>query len=94
MIRLGFNSCETDELVQAKSEMVDTSLLKVENDKIRSENVGIKEALKNVICLTCGTTPSVQADCHEKQRLRNENAQLKEEVYPNIIHQSNHLKPH
>ncbi|KAL7612186.1 hypothetical protein Lser_V15G05336 [Lactuca serriola] len=66
--------------MKAKSEMVDTSLLKVENDKIRSENVGIKEALKNVICLTCGITPSVQADCHEKQRLRYENAQLKEEL--------------
>ncbi|CAH1417416.1 unnamed protein product [Lactuca virosa] len=75
-----FNSCETDEMVQAKSEMADTSLLKVENDKIHSENVTIKESLNNVICLTCGTAPSVQADCHEKQRLRYENAQLKEEL--------------
>ncbi|KAL4578828.1 hypothetical protein LXL04_014959 [Taraxacum kok-saghyz] len=66
--------------LKAKSETADNSLLKMENHKIRSENIAIKEALKNAICSTCGGPHSAQGDCHEEQRLHYENAQLKKEL--------------
>jgi hypothetical protein len=40
----------------------------------------MREALKNVICSTCGGPP-INVDCDfDEQKLRIENAQLKEEV--------------
>lgn len=81
--------------LKVKSEMVDNCLLRAENDKIRSENIAMKEALKNAICSnSCGGPPGIQYDCHEEQRLRYENAQLKVEVCQNIPNSSNHLKQH
>ncbi|KVI07878.1 Homeobox, conserved site-containing protein [Cynara cardunculus var. scolymus] len=66
--------------LKAKSEMADNCLLRVENDKIRSENIAIKEALKNALCITCGGPPVAQDHLLEEQRLRFENAHLKEEL--------------
>ncbi|KAI3746157.1 hypothetical protein L6452_08580 [Arctium lappa] len=66
--------------LKAKSEMADNCLLRVENDKIRSENIAIKEALKNALCIACGGPPVAQDHLIEEQRLRFENSQLKEEL--------------
>jgi len=54
---------------QTQHERDDNCTLIEENDKIRSENKVMRDALKNVICSTC-----------DGQKLRIENARLKEEV--------------
>ena len=69
---------------QAQHERADNCALRSENDKIRCENIAIREALKNVICLSCGGPP-INDDCYfDEQKIRMENAQLKEEVIYNI----------
>ncbi|GAV58909.1 Homeobox domain-containing protein/START domain-containing protein [Cephalotus follicularis] len=66
--------------MKAQHERADNSALRAENDKIRCENIAIREALKNVICPTCGGPP-VNEDCYfDEQKLRIENSQLKEEL--------------
>jgi len=58
---------------QTQHERDDNCTVIEENDKIRSENkVMMEEALENVICSTC-----------DGQKLRIENARLKEEVRNN-----------
>lgn len=65
---------------KAQNERADNTTLKIENDKIRCENLLIREALKNIICPSCGGPPF-----GEEERMRNleklqlENAQLREE---------------
>ncbi|KAJ9542620.1 hypothetical protein OSB04_029126 [Centaurea solstitialis] len=66
--------------LKAKSEMADNCLLRVENDKIRSENIAIREALKNALCIACGGPPVQQDHLLEEQRLRYENEHLKQEL--------------
>ncbi|XP_076919780.1 homeobox-leucine zipper protein HDG11-like [Bidens hawaiensis] len=66
--------------MKAHHERADNCALRVENDKIRCENIVIREALKNLICPTCGGPP-IGEDCYfDEQKLRFENAQLKEEL--------------
>lgn len=66
-------------IVQAQHERADNSALRAENDKIRCENIAIREALKNVICPSCGGPP-LQDPYFDEHKLRIENAHLKEEV--------------
>ncbi|KAK9059611.1 hypothetical protein SSX86_020315 [Deinandra increscens subsp. villosa] len=66
--------------MKAHHERADNCALRVENDKIRCENIVIREALKNLVCPTCGGPP-IGEDCYfDEQKLRFENAQLKEEL--------------
>nr|GEY70389.1 homeobox-leucine zipper protein HDG11 [Tanacetum cinerariifolium] len=66
--------------MKAQHERADNCALRSENDKIRCENIVIREALKNLVCPTCGGPP-IGDDCYfDEQKLRFENAQLKEEV--------------
>lgn len=65
---------------QAQHERADNCALRAENDKIRCENIAIREALKNVICPSCGGPPINEDSYFDEQKLRLENAQLKEEV--------------
>ncbi|KAL4384060.1 hypothetical protein GQ457_15G000890 [Hibiscus cannabinus] len=66
--------------MKAQHERADNSALRTENDKIRCENIAIREALKNVICPSCGGPPVTEDSYFDDQKLRMENAQLKEEL--------------
>ena len=66
-------------VLQAQHERQDNCFLRAENDKIRCENITMREALRNVICPTCGGPP-VTDDYFDEQKLRMENSRLKEEV--------------
>jgi homeobox-leucine zipper protein len=66
-------------VLQAQHERQDNCFLRAENDKIRCENIAMREALRNVICPTCGGPP-VTDDYFDEQKLRMENARLKEEA--------------
>lgn len=66
--------------IQAQHERADNCALRAENDKIRCENIAIREALRNVICPSCGGPPVTEDSYFDEQKLRMENAQLKEEV--------------
>ncbi|GMI99485.1 homeodomain GLABROUS 11, HOMEODOMAIN GLABROUS 11, ENHANCED DROUGHT TOLERANCE 1 [Hibiscus trionum] len=66
--------------MKAQHERADNSALRTENDKIRCENIAIREALKNVICPSCGGPPVTEDSFFDDQKLRMENAQLKEEL--------------
>ncbi|XWS50919.1 hypothetical protein CRYUN_Cryun12cG0131900 [Craigia yunnanensis] len=54
--------------------------LRAENDRIRCENIAIREALKNITCPSCGGPPVTEDSYFDDQNLRMENAQLKEEL--------------
>ncbi|TKY44894.1 Homeobox-leucine zipper protein HDG11 [Spatholobus suberectus] len=66
--------------MKAQHERADNCALRAENDKIRCENIAIREALKNVICPSCGGPPINEDSYFDEQKLRLENAQLKEEL--------------
>ncbi|XP_057812389.1 homeobox-leucine zipper protein HDG11-like isoform X2 [Salvia miltiorrhiza] len=66
--------------MKAQHERADNSALRAENDKIRCENIAIREALKNVICPSCGSSPASEDPYFDEQKLRIENAHLKEEL--------------
>ncbi|KAF9667494.1 hypothetical protein SADUNF_Sadunf15G0028800 [Salix dunnii] len=66
--------------MKAQHERADNSALRAENDKIRCENIAIREALKNVICPSCGGPPVTEDSYFDEHKLRMENGQLKEEL--------------
>nr|XP_019704584.1 homeobox-leucine zipper protein ROC8 [Elaeis guineensis] len=66
--------------MKAQHERADNCALRAENDKIRCENIAMREALKNVICPTCGGPPVTEDSYFDEQKLRLENARLKEEL--------------
>ncbi|XP_042396100.1 homeobox-leucine zipper protein ROC8-like [Zingiber officinale] len=66
--------------MKAQQERTDNCLLRAENDKIRCENIAMREALKHVICPSCGGPPSNEDSYFDEQKLRMENARLKEEL--------------
>ncbi|XP_010550261.1 PREDICTED: homeobox-leucine zipper protein HDG8 [Tarenaya hassleriana] len=66
---------------KAQNERADNTLLRTENERIHCENHAIKEALRNVICPACGGPPFGQEERdHSLQKLRLENAHLKEQL--------------
>ncbi|KAH0459964.1 hypothetical protein IEQ34_010627 [Dendrobium chrysotoxum] len=67
-------------LVQTQHERADNCALRSENDKIRCENIAMREALKNAICPTCGSSQEAEDSYFDEQKLRMENARLKEEL--------------
>lgn len=66
--------------MKAQYERQDNCSLRAENDKFRCENIAIREALKHVICPSCGGPPVTEDSYFDEQKLRMENAQLKEEL--------------
>ncbi|KAK7303583.1 hypothetical protein RJT34_14493 [Clitoria ternatea] len=66
--------------IKNQHERADNTALRVENDRILSENLLMKEALKNMLCHTCGGPPFPEGEHeHFVQKMKLENAQLKEE---------------
>ncbi|KAL1224062.1 Homeobox-leucine zipper protein HDG12 [Cardamine amara subsp. amara] len=65
---------------KAQHERADNCALKEENDKIRCENIAIREAIKHAICPNCGDSPVNQDSYFDEQKLRIENAQLRDEL--------------
>lgn len=66
--------------MKTQIERHENSLLKNENDKLRAENMSIKEALHNPICTNCGGPVMLGESTLEEQHLRLENARLKDEL--------------
>lgn len=67
--------------LQAKHEHQVNTHLRVENDKLRSENMRYKEALENACCPACGFVMTTIGDVPPDERhLRIENARLREEA--------------
>ncbi|ONK74994.1 uncharacterized protein A4U43_C03F12210 [Asparagus officinalis] len=66
--------------MKAQHERQDNCSLRAENDKIRCENIAMREALKNIICPNCGGPPVNEDSYFDEQKLRMENARLKEEL--------------
>nr|GMC59737.1 homeobox-leucine zipper protein ROC8-like [Ipomoea batatas] len=65
---------------KAQGERADNSALRTENERIHCENLAMREALKNVVCLQCdGPALGEEERKRGLQILRMENAQLKEE---------------
>ncbi|CAN6879752.1 unnamed protein product [Brassica oleracea] len=65
---------------KAQHERADNCALKEENDRIRCENIAIREAIKQAICLNCGDAPLHEDSYFDEQKLRIENAHLREEL--------------
>ncbi|KAJ4753197.1 Homeobox-leucine zipper protein ROC8 [Rhynchospora pubera] len=66
--------------MKAQHERADNCFLRAENDKIRCENIAMREALKNVMCPNCGAPPISEDSYFDEQKLRMENTRLKEEL--------------
>ncbi|KAL7115458.1 hypothetical protein ACP275_04G184900 [Erythranthe tilingii] len=66
--------------MKAQHERSDNCVLRSENDKIRCENIAMRQALENIICPSCGTTSISDDPYFDEQKLRIENAHLKEEL--------------
>lgn len=70
-------------------------MLRAENERVQCENLAIREALKNVICPSCGGPPfGIEERQRSLQKLQLENSQLKEEVitfeFNNVISKNMH----
>lgn len=65
---------------QNQLERHDNIMLRQENDKLRLENIAIKDAVKNPICNQCGGVAVLGNITIEENRLRVENAQLRDEL--------------
>lgn len=62
----------------------ENSILKQENDKLRIENIAMKEVMRNPVCSNCGGPAALGEISTEEHHLRIENARLRDEF--NRIH--------
>ncbi|XP_062193783.1 homeobox-leucine zipper protein ROC6-like [Phragmites australis] len=66
--------------MKTQIERHENALLRQENDKLRAENLAIREAMRNPICTNCGGAAVLGEVSLEEQHLRIENARLKDEL--------------
>ncbi|WJX28485.1 hypothetical protein P8452_17198 [Trifolium repens] len=60
--------------------------LRLENERLRNENLLMKEALKVIKCETCGGLPfSVNEHEHFKHKMQRQNAEIKQKVVNSFI---------
>lgn len=65
--------------MKTQMERHENSMLKQENDKLRIENIAMKEAMRNPACPHCGG-PAILGEIHiEEHHLKIENARLRDE---------------
>lgn len=67
-------------MIKTQLERHENSILKQENDKLRIENISMKEAMRNPICETCGSPAILGEVPIEQHHLMIENARLKDEL--------------
>ncbi|KAI4970392.1 hypothetical protein ZWY2020_001306 [Hordeum vulgare] len=75
-VKYWFQNRRTQKKMQ--QERQDNDILRAENNRIRCENIALRDALQNAVCPSCG--PPVAEDYYDEQQLRVENARLKEEL--------------
>jgi len=67
--------------LKTQTERTNNSIFRIENEKIRHDNLLLKEAFKNIICPSCGGPSNVDEKRQRSlEQLRLENARLREEV--------------
>ncbi|KAK3132874.1 hypothetical protein QOZ80_6AG0528890 [Eleusine coracana subsp. coracana] len=66
--------------MKTQIERHENALLRQENDKLRADNMTIREAMRNPICANCGGAAVLGEVSLEEQHLRIENARLKDEL--------------
>ncbi|KAL0400786.1 UNVERIFIED_CONTAM: Homeobox-leucine zipper protein ROC4 [Sesamum latifolium] len=66
--------------MKTQLERHENSILKQENDKLRIENIAMKEAMRNPICENCGSPAILGEVPIEQHHLMIENARLKDEL--------------
>ncbi|XP_047147495.1 homeobox-leucine zipper protein HDG11-like [Vigna umbellata] len=66
--------------IKTQTERTNNSLFRIENERIRKDNLLLREAFKNIICPSCGGPSEVdEKRTHSLEQLRIENARLREE---------------
>ncbi|XP_042461681.1 homeobox-leucine zipper protein ROC5-like isoform X1 [Zingiber officinale] len=65
--------------MKTQIERHENSILRQENDKLRADNLSIREAMTNPMCCNCGGRAVLGEISLEEQHLRVENARLKDE---------------
>ncbi|RWV77648.1 hypothetical protein GW17_00061496 [Ensete ventricosum] len=68
------------QLNQTQIERHKNIILRQENDKLRAENLSIREATRNPVCNNCGGLAILGEGSLEEHHLRIENARLKDEL--------------
>eukprot|EP00249_Psilotum_nudum_P021393 c28090_g2_i1 orf=1281-3146(-) len=66
--------------LKSQQERQENSHLRAENELLKTENITMREAIKNVSCPTCGGPSSLGEMSFDEQQLRIENARLREEL--------------
>lgn len=66
--------------MKTQIERHENTMLKQENDKLRVENIAMKEAMRNPICNNCGGPAALGEISLEEHHLRIENARLRDEL--------------
>eukprot|EP00249_Psilotum_nudum_P027801 c35926_g1_i1 orf=157-822(+) len=64
--------------MKAQHERMENTFLRRENERLRAENIAVREAIKNAFCPTCGGPTAVDVSMAEHQ-LRIENARMRGE---------------
>jgi homeobox-leucine zipper protein len=77
-VKFWFQSRRTQ--MKAQTERADKTSLRQENDKLRSENILMREALKNTTCQHCGGPSTLGEMSLHEQQLGIENGRLTEEL--------------
>ncbi|PKA46539.1 Homeobox-leucine zipper protein ROC5 [Apostasia shenzhenica] len=66
--------------MKTQLERHENTILRQENEKLRAENITIRDAMRNPICSSCGGPAVLGEVSLEEQHLRIENARLKDEL--------------
>ncbi|XP_078447932.1 homeobox-leucine zipper protein HDG1-like [Wolffia australiana] len=66
--------------MKTQLERHENALLKQENEKLKMDNMHIRESMRNPMCQNCGGTAALGQVSIEQQQLRLENARLRDEL--------------